>query len=441
MAYKVDLDVYSGPLDLLLWLIQKEEVDIYDIPISRILERYVEHLERAGLTDINNAADFLVMASTLMEIKSRMLLPVEDRAVEEEEEGDPRAELVRQLLAYRAFKEAASELGDLREVRSRRYGRGRPVELPGVAEPAEPEPLKDVTLFDIADGYARLMKQTLGSGPRTIVYDEVSLEERMEAIMGALAVRSGFALPALFAGGAERIQIAGTFFALLELVRQKMVRIFQDVDFDEIMIEKRAEEDPEAGAAAPPGPAGGAGPRVEPSLPPPVHRRELPGGKKARAAGRAHFRGLDRPDEDGDRDDEFLGSDDSELRLSRRIDRIIKYADEISERFEASRRGHRRPEGGAGASEDLDAAMAELAADGPVPGEAPPATTGVAEGQAPSEVRPGLTGVADIESDGSAPAQGEPGAEAEDGAESGEPKVEEGEGSEAPEGPSREPTD
>ena len=228
--------------------------------------------------------------------------------------------------------------------------------------------------------------------------------------MGALAVRSGFALPALFAGGADRIQVAGTFFALLELVRQKMVRIYQDADFDEIMIEKRAEDEEETGTGTPPGTDQAAGPHLEPSLPPPVQRCELPGGKKTRAAGRAHFRGLDQPDEDGDRDDEFLGSDDSEIRLSRRIDRIIKYADEISERFEASRRGHRRPEGAAGASEGLDAAMAELAADGPVPGEVPPA-------------------------------QGEPSTEAEDAAASGEPKVEKGEGPEAPEGPSGEPTD
>jgi segregation and condensation protein A len=347
LTYQVELDVYSGPLDLLLHLVHEEEVDIYDIPIAVILEKYLQHLDAARRLDIDLAAEFLVMASTLMEIKSRMLLPVEDRPPQEEGE-DPRAELVRQLLAYRAFKEAAGRLGDLRELRSRRFGRGMPIRLREEREP-EPELPKEASLFDLADSYARLMRQTMGSGPRTILFDEVSMEERIEAILAALAARPEFSLRAVLSDASNRAEVAGTFFALLELVRRRDVVVLQDSEFGEITVKGHAGEEGEALAPVEP--------EVEPYLPPPVERPSAPGkgGKPRRAPRRAHFGGIDRTDEEA-----ALGEiDDAEARLNRRIDEILRRADEIAERFEASRAGRTR-DGKGSASADLDQASAEL---------------------------------------------------------------------------------
>jgi segregation and condensation protein A len=376
VTYQVELDAYSGPLDLLLYLVHEEEVDIYDIPIAVILEKYLEHIEAARRLDIDLAAEFLVMASTLMEIKSRMLLPVEDRPPEEEEE-DPRAELVRQLLAYRAFKEAAGRLADLRELRSRRLRRGMPVRLPDEEGPG-PEPPREASLFDLADSYARLMRQTMGSGPRTILFDEVSMEERIEAILAALEARDEFSLRALVSDASNRAEVAGTFFALLELVRQREVVVLQDSEFGEITVRRHAGED----GAALPAPC----PELEPYLPPPVERRSEPGpgGRPRRAPRRAHFRGIDLPEEE----EADLGeTDGAEARLNRRIDEILRRADEIAERFEASRAGRMR-DGKGSASADLDEASADLDREvGQGEGQPRPGPDGD-EGLAPEAPRP-----------------------------------------------------
>ena len=369
MAYKVELDIYCGPLDLLLYLIHEEEIDVYDIPIARILERYIEHLGEVKELDINLAAEFLVMASQLMEIKSKMLLPPEDRAPEEEGEEDPRAQLVRQLLAYRAFKEAATHLGEYREARARRYGRGRPVRLPPEPERAEgassAEDLKDVSLFDLASGYEKLMKATGGSRTATIVYDEISMEARIDAIIAALRSRDEFALKALLSESASRTEVVGTFFALLELVKERKVRVYQDSDFGEIIVRRR--EDTED--AEEPGPVG---PRVEPHLPAPRKTVEGKDGRKKFAGPRrSHFGGLDLPEDrieaelpevaaEGGEPGE---TDEREHRLNRRIDDILRRADEISARFERSRAGRRREGTGASVSAGLDSAMAAFQGD------------------------------------------------------------------------------
>jgi segregation and condensation protein A len=405
MVYKVELDIYCGPLDLLLYLIQQEEVDIYDIPISRILERYIEHLEHVKHLDINLAAEFLVMASQLMEIKSKMLLPPEDRAPEEEGEEDPRAQLVRQLLAYRTFKEAATRLGEYREARARRYGRGRPVRLSPESERAEgaspAEDLKDVSLFDLASGYEKLMKATGGSRTATIVYDEISMEARIDAIIAALRSRDEFALKALLSETASRIEIVGTFFALLELVKEHKVRVYQDSDFGEIIVRRREDiEDAEE-----PGPAG---PCVEPHLPAPRTTVEGKDGRKiSTAPRRSHFGGLDLPEdqieaelpedvsEGAAEDGESGDTDEREHRLNRRIDEILRRADEISARFERSRAGRHREGTGASVSAGLDDAMAafegDLGAEGEETGAADatgggdPAHSGGASTDAPPE--------------------------------------------------------
>jgi len=399
VTYQVELDIYSGPLDLLLYLIEKEEIDILDIPIARILEKYLEYLEKARELDVNLAAEFLVMASTLMEIKSRMLIPVEERPPEEQEE-DPRGALLRQLLVFRAFKEAAMRLGELQELRARRYGRGRPVELPGDEAPEQAEPLKEASLFELADAWARLVRQTLGSGPRTIVYDEISLEERMDVILGALQRRPEFALQALLQGARNRAEIAGTFFALLELVRQRKVRIYQSTHFGEILVTawpEDADEFPE-----PPGPP------VEPYLPQPeALPSDAEGQRLWRLQRRARFQGIDRPEDrvpEPEEGEEVV--DEAEARTNRRIDEILRRADEISARFEALRAGRLRT-GGPGeeaagtAADGLDAAMAAF--EGAIQSDEPAQPDSSAPPPEPGPERPSDPGSEGGSSDSPAP--------------------------------------
>lgn len=374
MSYQVELDIYSGPLDLLLYLIDKEEVDIFDIPIAKILEKYIEYLEKAKDLDVNLAAEFLVMASTLMEIKSRMLIPVEERPPEEAEE-DPRNELVRQLLVYRAFKEAAMRLEELRELRARRYGRGRPVELPG--EDPQKEPLKEVSLFALADAWANLMRQTLGSGPRTIVYDEVSNEELREIILLALQKRPEISFQAIIRDMRNRKEAAGAFLALLELVKLGKVKIYQSSFMGEILVTLRQEGTEEA--PEPPGQS------VEPYLPQPeAIPLDAEGQIAWRIQRRSRFQGIAQPEpEPAETSDLEEETNESEARMNRRIDEIIRRADEISARFEALRaeltKGHsthsseddERPQQGEPPTASGEPGRPEASGEGPPPAAQP----------------------------------------------------------------------
>src|SRR5262245_39299354 len=182
MDYQVDLDTFRGPLDLLLYLVKRNEVDIRDIPIARVTEQFLDHLRVLELIDVERAGDFLVMAATLMEIKSRMLLP---RTEEEgEEESDPRLELVRQLLEYKQFKDAAALLESRAEQQLCRLPR-QPLELPAPVDAAQ-QPLAAVELWDLVSAFGRLMRETLALQPKQIVVDETPIHVHMERILAAL---------------------------------------------------------------------------------------------------------------------------------------------------------------------------------------------------------------------------------------------------------------
>jgi segregation and condensation protein A len=244
-GHEVRVEAYRGPLDLLLFLIKEEEVDIYDIPIARILERYLEELARMETIDINAAAEFLLMAATLMEVKSRQLLPPEEREALDLDEEDPRADLVRQLLEYRRFRQVADDLGALAARRSRLFGRARfAMGLDfGEPEPADPsEELRDVEVFDLLACFERLMKSILADVPRTIVYDDISVEERIEELVLTLRERPGQVCFAEFAGrAADRADAAGIFSAILEATRRKLVTIFQPEPLGELYVSLRGE--------------------------------------------------------------------------------------------------------------------------------------------------------------------------------------------------------
>jgi segregation and condensation protein A len=352
--YRVELDDYSGPLDLLLYLIKGEEVDIYDIPIALITDRYIDCLGDISTIDINSVAEFLLMASRLMEIKSRKLTrkpeSEEDEDEEEEEGEDPSAELFRQLLALRAFKEASTLLCELADIRARQYTRGGRIDLPDEEADEGPQSMEGLSLFDLAERYVSIMRQTGGGGEATIERDQISIQERTEAIIGALTERPDMALQALFEESESRVMAVGTFFVLLELVWRGEVRVYQNEEYGRVFIKRRGEDYGEGGEEGegegfPP-----AMPHVEPHLPPPIIRRIGPDGKPIRIATRTRFGGLDRSEDDDVFDEDSIAADNFEVRLKARIERIIKLADDICERFEQSLRSRSQPAAAEGAT-------------------------------------------------------------------------------------------
>jgi segregation and condensation protein A len=241
--HRVDLEKYSGPLDLLLFLIREDEVDIHDIPIARMLERYLEVLHTLENLDIDQAGEFLVIASLLMEIKSRALLPREDPL--EDEELDPRFELVQMLLEYRRFKEASEELKGRSAHWQDRFAAARGPDLPG---PAPDEiPIAEVSLFDLAVAFQRLMDEVGTDPSREIIYDDVPVEVHMEGILSRLETRDRVPFLELFERRPDRFVVAGVFVALLELIKQRRVRAMQERPFAEIQVEKRTDDEGDEG--------------------------------------------------------------------------------------------------------------------------------------------------------------------------------------------------
>ncbi|MFQ5414256.1 MAG: segregation and condensation protein A [Phycisphaerae bacterium] len=231
--YKVALDVYNGPLDLLLFLIRREEVDIYDIPIARITAQYIAYVELLERLDPESASEFLVLAATLMEIKSRTLLPRPPADEVEDDIVDPRVELVRQLLAYKTYKDAAYSLESSAVEQARRHAR-HPV-LPPL--PEDEIELENLEIWDLFDAFRRLLEQTGRVGAtHAIRADDTPVALHAADIVDSIE-RAGGTQPftAVFAGR-SRSEMIGLFLALLELVRQRRIRVSQDRPFDVILI-------------------------------------------------------------------------------------------------------------------------------------------------------------------------------------------------------------
>jgi len=232
--YKVQLDVYNGPLDLLLYLIRRDEVDIYDIPIARITEQYCRYCETLRDIDPNLAGDFLVLAATLMEIKSRLLLP---RPPTESDEpldlGDPRSELVRQLLEYKRFKDASVAMAQAARLQAQRWPRG---ETPGPEDAAAGVDLEEVQIWDLMAAFTKLL-EAIGRGPVThdVIVDDTPVALHAADIMDRLVREGSLPLAVIFTGR-TRSEMIGLFLALLELVRQHRVRAAQSEPFGEISL-------------------------------------------------------------------------------------------------------------------------------------------------------------------------------------------------------------
>jgi segregation and condensation protein A len=232
--YKVRLDVFEGPLDLLLYLIKKDELDIYDIPIERITRQYLQYMDLMRMLDLNIAGDFIVMAATLMMIKSRMLLPPEERtAMEEEEEDDPRWDLVRQLVEYKKFKDAALHLEILEDQRLDVFAReGEHVQL----GPAPDVSLHDVSLFDLISAFGDVLKRVKTEELKEIFSERFTVAEKMEHIVRRLQKETRIEFGSLFAHLASRHEIVCTFLALLELIRLRQLVARQESTFGSIML-------------------------------------------------------------------------------------------------------------------------------------------------------------------------------------------------------------
>ncbi|MHC4453162.1 MAG: segregation and condensation protein A [Planctomycetota bacterium] len=231
--YKIDLESYTGPLDLLLYLIRRDEVDVYDIPIAKITDQYVAYLDKLQKVDIGLAGDFLVMAATLMYIKSRTLLP-RTEIIDNDFEEDPRLELVKQLLEYKRYKETTTAITKRAEEKSKRYP--RPKERLINEEESEQVNLDEIDVWKVAQLFSTFMKQTLGDMGTTITYDNVPTETYMNMVTNRLVNAYTASFNELSLNTKGEIEIVGLFLALLELVRLKKIKIEQHEEFGEILI-------------------------------------------------------------------------------------------------------------------------------------------------------------------------------------------------------------
>ena len=222
MDYEVKLKIFEGPLDLLIHLIHKNEVDIFDIPISTITDQYLEYLDLMKALNVNLAGDFLVMAATLIHIKSKMLLPGSE---EEEEEEDPRLEITRPLLEYMAFREIAQELSERdvleRDIFVRRTTPESEVSL------REQEPQLDVSLFQLIDAFKRIVEQRVPGVQLKFRLERWSIKDKTELIIEQLREKGPIHFRDLFEEDRTLSELVVTFLALLELVHTGLVRLFQ----------------------------------------------------------------------------------------------------------------------------------------------------------------------------------------------------------------------
>ena len=234
-SYRVKLEIFEGPLDLLLHLIKKNELDIYDIPIALITKQYMEYLDLMKNLNLDIAGEFLVMASTLTLIKSRMLLPVQEG--EEDDEGeDPRAELIQNLLEYQKFKDLASELHEKELAQREIFTReGVDRELSSTDEI-----WIDATIFDLLNALKELLESAPGEVTDEIFVDEITVSEKINHILERLEENEFVQFESLFSGFTNKIEIIVTFLALLELIKMRMIRVQQTSHFGAIRIYKLA---------------------------------------------------------------------------------------------------------------------------------------------------------------------------------------------------------
>ena len=232
--YKVRLEIFEGPLDLLLYLIKRDEVDIYDISLERITQQYLEYLQAFKELNIDVAGEFVVMAANLIYLKSRSLLPADQQPPEEDvDEEDPRWDLIRQLIEYKKFKEAAGQLQARQLEQERIFARVGEDAAPEVA----PLHLGEVGIFQLINAFQNVIKRLEAKEDlREIFGENFTVSDKIDRILQSLANGGSVRFSELFAGIASRVEVVVTFLALLELIRLKQVRAIQAGAFTEIEI-------------------------------------------------------------------------------------------------------------------------------------------------------------------------------------------------------------
>jgi segregation and condensation protein A len=240
VEYKVKLEVFEGPLDLLLFLIKRDEVDIYDISIERITKQYLEYMEAFQVLNIDVAGEFIVMAANLLYIKSRTLLPKDQQMAEEDaEEDDPRWELIRQLIEYKKFKEVASQLRGREAMREQLFPR-----FPQVPDLSSAETLlvEEVSIFDLINAFQKIIKRIEKAKPeeslREIFEENFTVSDKIDYLLRVTQTGVSMRFEECFAEAASRGEVVVTFLAMLELIRLKQLRVRQENSFAEIWIER-----------------------------------------------------------------------------------------------------------------------------------------------------------------------------------------------------------
>lgn len=233
MSYKIKLEIFEGPLDLLLYLVKKDHLNIYDIPVAQVTGQYLEYLNLMQLLDLNIAGEFLVVAATLMQIKSQMLLPAQEQQGTEEEKEDPRAELVKRLLEYEKFKEIAESLRQ-RETNQKEVFKRPKVETDKEALDAK-EVYFEASIFDLISAFSQALKEVPKELFYEVIKDEFTIEEKIHEILHLLLVGSSLRLSELFERAKNKIEIIVIFLAILELIRMKEIicrqkDLFQDIE-------------------------------------------------------------------------------------------------------------------------------------------------------------------------------------------------------------------
>jgi len=229
--YRVNLEIFAGPLDLLLYLVRKEEVDIYDIPISKITDQYICYIELLKSLDIDLAGDFLVMAATLMQIKSAMLLPqAEPDQLDDDDLSDPRKELIRQLLEYKKFKDAANLLNAAADEQNGRFPRPGTI-IEQLKPDAEPEiDIDQVSIWDLLEAFDTICKATGNVRDISNIKDDTPIDLYQIEILHRLQTEGPMTFERIFESRTSRIVMVGLFLALLELIREKLAWVEQASD-------------------------------------------------------------------------------------------------------------------------------------------------------------------------------------------------------------------
>lgn len=235
MSYKVKLNIFEGPLDLLLFLIKKEKIDIYDIPVAKITKQYLEYMELMKMLDLEIAGEFLVMAATLIHIKSKMLLPPEEIEEEEVEPEDPREELVRRLLEYKKYKEAADSLQHMRSKHQSVFLRRGQADKSTIISDDGDEYF-EASLFDLITAFRKVLKEVPKEIFHKVVKDEFTVSDKIHLIFHMLAEKPRIYFSALFESARNKDEVIATFLALLELMKMREIFVVQKNFFSEIEI-------------------------------------------------------------------------------------------------------------------------------------------------------------------------------------------------------------